>query len=299
MQGSQNATLPNSGTHVRPMDTYAGPMGYALVSLLDASPMLNGKTVTHFVVGIREVDAVANGQIVPLISFASPYPVDLLQYQNGNSLSLGQVSLPAQSYTQVRLVLDQPSTQVSFSDGSTLPGVFKTNSSSMSSSGAGNSTSASNDATIANAVDVTFNAPFSVASGGTLALSADFNVLESIAKISSSSITVRPVAFGGNAAGQITGTIVNQSGAPVQNAVVAAIASDGSVGNTGGTDQNGAFNLHALKGGTYQLVIYNAYTNAAGQSITASGQSNSSTSFTGPTVTVTPGSKISAGTIGD
>ena len=300
MQGSQNAALPVSGSHFdRPMDTLGGPIGLVNMLLFDASPVLSGKAVTHFNVGIREIDLVANGQTVPLVSFPAPFQVDLLQYQNGASLAMGQTSVPAQNYSAVRVVLDQPSTQVSFSDGTVLPGVFKTNSSSSSSSGAGNGTTVTNDAGTPNAVDVTFSAPVSVQSGGAVSLSADFNVLESIAKINSTTVTVRPAIFGGNASGQIAGTVLNQSGAPVQNAIVAAVASDGSIGNTAGTDQNGTFNLHALKADTYQLVIYNAYTNAAGQSITAINQSNAAASFSGPSVAVTAGSKVSAGTIGD
>lgn len=299
--GSQNATLPGGGSQYdKPMDVLGGPALYINLSLFDAAPVLNGKTVTHFTVGIREVDAIANGQAVPLVSFSSPYMVDLLQYQNGNALSMGQqIAVPAQIYSQLRVVLDQSSTQVAFSDGTTLPGVFKTNSASTSSSGAGSGTSVTPDAAIANSIDVTMNAPFSGGSTGTVSLAADFNVLESIAKVNSNYVTVRPAIFGGNASGQISGTLLNQSGTPVQNAVVAAVGSDGTVGNTAGTDQNGNFNLHALKADTYHLVIYNAYTNAAGQSITASGQSNAAASFNGPSITVSSGAKVAAGTIGD
>lgn len=300
MQGTQNAALPNSGMHSeRPLDVYGGPSGYTILSLLDAPPVLNGKTVTHFTIGVREVDAVASGQIVPIVSFSAPYAVDLLQFQNGNSLQMAYVPLPAQSYAQIRLVVDQPSSQIAFSDGSVMPLTFKTNSGSSSSAGAGASTSTTADASIPNAVDVTVNAPFDLVSGGTASVQADFNVMESLASINSNSVSVRPSLFAGSGAGQITGTVLNQSGMPVKNAVVAAVAPDGSVGNTAATDQIGAFNLHALKANTYRLVIYNAYTNAAGQNISALGQSNAAASFTGPAVTLTAGSKVSAGTITD
>lgn len=299
-QPSQPA-LPPSGHSDRPMDTLGGIGGATLMALLgDASPVLNGQTMTHFIVGIREVDAISNGQVVPLASFASPVSMDLLAYQNGDTLSLGSASVPAQTYDHVRLVIDTTKDSAVFADGTSLQVSFMTNSSTASSSGAGAATTTTPDAN-PGAVDVTMPFAISAASGSSQAVTLDFNVLESIAVINNNGVKVRPAAFGApaNGAGTVTGTVVNQSGTPVQSAVVVAIASDGSIGNTAGTDSNGNFNLHALKAGSYNLVIYNAYTNAAGQKITASGQSSSATSVSGPSVLVNGGSKTSVGTIAD
>jgi hypothetical protein len=266
----------------------------------DASPVLNGKTLTHFTVGIREVDAISNGQIVPLATFSSPLALDLLAYQNGNMLSLGSMTVPAQSYDHMRLVVDTAHDSATFADGTSLPVSFMTNSSSSSSSGAGAATTTTADAN-PGAVDVTMPFAVSPPSGSSQTLQLDFNVLESIAVINNNGIKVRPAVFGApsNGAGMVTGTVLNQSGAPVQNAIVAAVAADGSIGNSGGTDSNGNFNLHALKAGSYNLVVYNAYTNGAGQKITASGQSSSATSVSGPSVLVNGGSKTSVGNIAD
>lgn len=299
-QPSQPA-LPPSGHSDRPMDTLGGIGGARLTTLLgDASPVLNGQTLTHFTIGVREVDAVSSGQIVPLATFTSPQSIDLLAYQNGNALNVGDAAVPAQSFDHVRLVVDTANASAVFADGTSLPVSFMTNSSSASSSGAGAATTTTPDAN-PGAVDVTMPLAISLASGSAQTVQLDFNVLESIAVINNNGVKVRPVAFGApsNGAGMVTGTVVNSSGAPVQNAVVAAIASDGSIGNTAGTDSGGNFNLHALKAGSYNLVIYNAYTNAAGQKITASGQSSSATSVSGPSVLVNGGSKTSVGTIAD
>lgn len=105
--------------------------------------------------------------------------------------------------------------------------------------------------------------------------------------------------FVANGAGQVSGTVANQSGVPVQNAVVAAIGANGAVGNTSATDANGNFNLHALAAGTYQLVIYNSYENAAGQTMSATGQSSTAASLNGPTISITAGGSLSAGTLND
>lgn len=295
-QASQGVTPPGGAGTLKPMDTYGGT-GMMSLAMMDSSPVLNGKTVAHFYIGVDEVDVVANGTAYPLVQFGTPYVMDLLQYQNGNSLSMGQASIPAQSYTQERFVLDVASTQIAFADGTSMPIAFKTTNS-QSSAHAANQTNTTNDPTIAGAVDVTVNNPFTYGSGTPASLAADFNVLESLSA-SANTVYVRPSMFVANGAGQINGTVLNQSGTPVQNATVVALGSSGVVANTGATDANGNFNLHALQPGTYQLTIYNSYVNASGQTITASGQSSTATSVNGPTITVTAGGSISSGTLND
>lgn len=299
----QNATLPSSASHVKPQDTYGGTGllgavgGLLDLSLFDSSPALNGKTLAHFYIGVDEVDAIANGTSYPVVQFGSPYMVDLLQYQNGNALSMAQTQMPAQTYSQVRLILNVASTQITFSDGSSLPVSFKTTSS-QSSAHAATQTTTSTDPTIAGAVDVTINSPFTVGSGATDLLAADFNVLESLTA-NSSTIFIRPSMFAADHAGHVTGTVVNANGLPVANAVVIASSSSGTVANTASTDSNGNFDLHAVQAGTYQLTIYNSYTTAAGQNMSASGQSSTAASVNGPTITVTDGGTQSIGTIND
>jgi hypothetical protein len=267
--------------------------------MCDSSPSLNGKTVAHFYIGVDSVNGLANGIVQPLLSFTSPYVIDLLQYQNGASLEMGEVTVPALNYGKFQLVLNEASTQIVFSDGSTLPVTWKVGQASRSSAHAADETTTTTDPHIAGAVDVTVNTPFSITSGGLTGLTADFNVLESL-KLSHHGVQVRPSLFvTTGASGQITGTVSNQQGAAVSNAVVVATDARGAVANTSATDANGNFNLHALAAGTYQLKIYNSYTTAAGENESASGQSSHSSWVNGPTITVTPGGSVSTGTLND
>ena len=64
----------------------------------------------------------------------------------------------------------------------------------------------------------------------------------------------------------------NTSGTAVSNAVVVAIAADGTPAATGVTDANGNFLLHTLTGGSYTLEIFNQYTTAAGWNVPAAKQ---------------------------
>jgi hypothetical protein len=112
---------------------------------------------------------------------------------------------------------------------------------------------------------------------------------------------VRPSLIGAstNSSGKVTGTIVNQNGTPVQNVVVAAVASNGTIVNTALTGPYGRFNIHGINAGTYQIVLYNSYTTAGGQQYTASGPSSTATSVNGPSVTITGGAGTDTGTLTD
>lgn len=282
----------------KPLDVIGGPGNMLSLNTLlgDAAPVLGGKTLTHFYIGVREIDAIANGQSVVLGSSTSPYQMDLLQYQNGSTNWMSQTSVPAQTYTQLRYVLDAPSTKAEFADGTTLPIQF-VNATTQSSYGVGATTAASLDATYANAIDVTLSSSFALDSSVS-AIAADFNLTESLA-LGRGVIYVRPTLSASATGGQITGTVQNAYGSGVHNATVVAIDSNNNGINSATTDASGAFNIHALPPGTYQLAIYNAYGNAAGYAIYASGNSWGGQGFYGPTVTVTAGSAISAGTIND
>lgn len=278
------------------MDTYGGPTSSILTSLGDSAPVLDGKTLAHFYIGVREIDAIADGQIVVLGSSSTPYQMDLLQYQNGSTDWMTETSVPAQTYSQLRYVIDVPSTQAVFTDGTSMPVKFSGGNSS-SSVGMGASTSTTADPTYSNSVDAIVNTPFDVQTNGASVM-ADFNLMESLNE-DDGTVIVRPAAAIADSPGQISGSVAGSGGAAVQNAVVVAIGSNGSVANTAATDANGAFNLHALPADTYRLVVYNAYTNAAGYLVSASGQSSGSQTILGPSVSVTAGSTVSAGTIGD
>lgn len=278
------------------MDVAGGPVGLRLnTSLGDAAPVLNGKTLAHFYIGVREIDAISNGQTVVLGSATTPVQMDLLQYQNGSTNWMTQTSVPAQTYSQLRYVLDMPSTQAIFADGTSLPIKFA-NWNTRSSYGVGGSTSTTVDSTYANAIDVTISAP--IGTDGAAAIAADFNLNESLV-LSGGGLIVRPTLSAADTPAQITGNVLNSNGSPVQNATVVAVGSNGSAVNSATTDASGSFNLHALPADTYQLVIYNAYTNAAGSRLYSSGATSGSAGFYGPTVQAGAGATVNAGTIND
>ena len=99
--------------------------------------------------------------------------------------------------------------------------------------------------------------------------------------------------------GSIHGHVVDRAGKPVQNAVVVAVAADGSIGNTTFTNARGRFTLGTLRAGEYQLTIYNSYTTASGNQITSSAVSEGTPSVTVPSVTVYPRHEAAAGSIAD
>jgi hypothetical protein len=275
------------------MDVVGGPTLSTFLG--DAAPALDGKTLAHFYVGVLEIDAIANGQSVKLGSSAAPYQMDLLAYQNGSADWMTQTSVPKQTYSQLRYVVDLSSTQAVFADGSSMPVQIST-AATRSLSGMGASTVTAADTAYANAVDITIAAPFTVDS--TSSVNADFNLSESLTE-NQNSILMRPTLSAATGAGQISGTVVNASGQAVQGATVVAFGSNGAAVNSATTDANGAFGIHALGADTYQLRIYNTYTNAAGYASTASGHSSITQTVDGPSISLTSGATVSAGTISD
>jgi hypothetical protein len=77
------------------------------------------------------------------------------------------------------------------------------------------------------------------------------------------------------------------------------VGSNGQAVNSDSTTSSGAFNIHALPPDTYQLIVYNVYTNAAGQKNYSSGYTTNYQGFYGPTISVSSGTTASAGNIGD
>lgn len=285
---------------LRPLDVTGGigPSQMYSAYMGDAAPWFSGRSLSHFYIGVREVDVLLNGQIIPIAqSGSAPYTMDLLAYQDGSALKLLQASLQPASYTGMRFVLAPSASSAVFSDGTTMPVAFVTNNG--GNGGPGSSTVTSADPNMADAIDVTVSGAFTLAPDAPAAFSIDFNALESMS-LSNNTVRVRPalVAAAG-AQGSASGTIVNQSGSPVQNAVVAAVAADGTIANTALTGPRGNFNVHGLNAGTYTLRVFNSYTTVSGQQYTASGQTSAAASFNGPTVSVGAGSSTAVGTIAD
>lgn len=303
--GQQQGVTPStdhSGSRAirTPMETWGGIGSASMtVAMGDAPPVIAGKTLAHFFLGVVRVDALSSGSPVTLASFSSPYPLDILAYQNGSMFGLGSASVPAQQYTGLRLVIATANSSASFTDGTSLPLTFKVNQGTASSAGAAKKTTTTADAT-PGWIDVTIPINETLGSGGADTMQIDFNALESLSA-SNNALTVRPSVFAASAAtsGSITGSVLSQSGSPVVNAVIIALAQDGSVANTASTDANGNYTLHGLPAGTYALQVFNSYENASGGAITSSGSTSAANMINGPTISVTAGATQNAGTIAD
>ncbi|HTU83565.1 MAG TPA: DUF4382 domain-containing protein [Candidatus Acidoferrales bacterium] len=282
--------------HTGPRDVIGG--GHLNVLLGDAS-LPTGSGVQAIDLGI---DAIAvtdgNGNVTTVASFASPQVVNVLQYQGGNAVTIGQGSVPETTFASLTLVVDRASSTWVDSSGTSHP-LQLVNEKTQSSAGFGADTVLSPPPSPnSGAVAITFDQPFQVA-GQSVNVNVDFNALESFAPQTSSgvsrpSLSVAQQAFEGS----ISGTVLNAAGSPVTHAVVVAVDGNGNADATAATDQNGNFLLHTLNGGTYHLAIYNTYTTATGWSISAAGADSTGT-VAGPAAGVSPGATDNVGKISD
>lgn len=284
------------------------------VEVGDAPPAFFGPNLNAINVAISEIDVVdGSGRNQVVAQYTTPMLVNLLAYQNGAGDSVGQASVDTQTYQDIRFVVDVGGSGVLFNGGISAPLNFVTDSDS-SSAHAGKATNVSWVDT--RHIAITVNEPFSIGMSADELVNVDFNLLESLTPPSIGSergngngrndsnslgLRVRPALFvaANSNSGEITGTVVNENGRPVQNAIVVAINSNGQVGNTVATDNNGNFLLHTLQAGSYRLTIYNQYRNSAGASLQSQGASSDEDSLRGPTVLVSPGQNTNAGAITD
>ena len=278
-----------------------GGVGYLLNSLLvalgDATPVIGNLNVSSINLGITAVNVVYQGQVTTLATYSTPDVVNVMA-NGGDPSSIGIGQLYSGNYDHIQFVVDTATSNI-VANGTTMPINFQVGQSSQSSAGAGKWTTTSGNSTT---VTMTVGGQFMLGGNPAAAVMADFNAFESLNQNSSGAIVAQPALFAvatANAA-EVQGTILNASGSPVTNAVVVALNSYGKVANTVNTDVNGNFDLHAINAGTYQLVIYNNYTTASGQSIVASGaDASQGASFQGPSVNATVGQITQAGTLND
>ncbi|HET6896494.1 MAG TPA: carboxypeptidase regulatory-like domain-containing protein [Candidatus Baltobacteraceae bacterium] len=303
MHSNPPAELPQSQPHLmQPMDVLGGPGSRLNVLLGDAPPDIAGKVLQRVDLGLREIDAIQDGQVTVLASYDHPRIVNVLAHQDDSGESVADANVARTAYQQLRLVVDVPSSDVKFEGEHATPLDFLVNVATSSSVGAGATTVTTSDGPTA--VDVIVSQPFSIPQDHHQAVRVDFNAFESLAFAATGSALARPSLFVApiDDMGSIKGHVVSASGSPVANATVVAVASDGSIGNTDWTNDRGRFKIGTLRSGTYTLVIYNSYTTAAGRTVTASGESAGSASaqsITGPTVTVNAANTTSAGSITD
>jgi hypothetical protein len=322
---SASGALPpyNPPNAIQPFDTHGG-IATMDVDVGDAPPAFFGSGLASVNLAINEIDVVdSSGNSLVVARYGVPFIVDLLQFQNGSGDSVGQASVNnLQTYQQVRFVINTTASSVLYTGGLSAPLNFVTDNDS-SSSRAGRTTSTSYLG--AGLVAITQNGSFTIGSGASELLNVDFNLMESLTPPSIGSgrgnhdsngdgngngngnwnsslgLTVRPTLFvaASSNEGMISGTVLNDQGHPVSNAVVVAVGQGNQVGNTVATDASGNFLLHTLAAGTYRLDVYNQYTNSAGANFSSKHSSSDNDRLRGPTITVTPGQTSNAGTIQD
>jgi len=267
------------------------------ILLTDAPPRIANLTPSAINIGIDSVAVVSNGVTTTLASYSTPYVVNVLAAQSQPS-SIGIGSLFSGAYQQLQFVVDVKSSNL-VANGITYPLSFLTNTWTQSSVGAGTTTQTT--AVSPGTVAMTVTGPFTVDDQPANAVIADFNALESIAQQSTGSLVVRPTLFAVPTveAGMISGTVLNASGNPVYGATVVAFDNEGNVANTVDTNTDGTFTLHTLVAGSYQLRVFNSYTTASGQQLSANGQTSTESSVRGPSVNVTATQTTQVGTIQD
>ncbi|HTA39099.1 MAG TPA: carboxypeptidase regulatory-like domain-containing protein [Candidatus Acidoferrales bacterium] len=278
----------------RVVDPIGGGTKMLNVNLSDAS-LPNGSGIQAVNIGIDQIMVTdTQGNVTTVAQYSTPKVVNVMAYQDGAATPIGSGDVSQMTYASLTLVVDTASSGIVTANAATRALSFL-NEGTNSSSGFGAQTKTAPYG--AGAVAITFSYPFKT-QGSSVNLDVDVNVMESL--LPGRSPQLRPslsVAQSGIEGGA-QGTLVNSSGAPVTNAVVVAVASDGTIAATTFTDSNGEFLLHTLNAGQYTLTIYNQYVSAAGWIINATNPT-SSAMMPGGTVHVVQGQSAQVGTIAD
>jgi Carboxypeptidase regulatory-like domain len=313
---SKTSPTSPAGKHA---DEVLGGAGSKLRVLLgDAPPVIGNLIPSSINIGIDAVNVIYQGQIINIATYSTPYVVNIMA-NAGQPSNVGIGQVYTGNYDHIQFVVDVPTSNL-VANGTTYPIQFLTGQATQSSVGFGTGTTTvvGNAAVMANStaqpaptpnpnqISMTVGGDFLIQGSPAAQIQADFNALESLNMNGSGQIIAVPtlVADASVNVGNVSGTVLNQAGGPVANAVVVALDATGNVANTTNTDANGNFALHTLDvndgGGTYQLVIYNNYTTASGQILTASGADASTGAFLqGPSVTVTSQQTTALGNLAD
>jgi hypothetical protein len=264
-----------------PLNSYGGVP--ATVSIIDAPSLPAGSQVN---VAVVAVNAMAGGVAYPIVQFASPVVVNVLDYQT-QALALGSATIPALQYDGVQYVID-PSQSSVVTNGTTYPMVF------------GSFTNRSFVPSGSGLAALFFPAPVNAATTAPNFV-VDFNTAQWI-NLAGGIAQVGP-QWGGAIWSQsavIAGTIVNAAGQPVEGATIAAIGSGGAVVQAALSRSDGAFQLHAIPSGSYSLVVYNTYAPPTSDfTLTASGNDPVGPSLAGPSISVPSGYLLNVGPIRD
>ncbi|HEX3462453.1 MAG TPA: carboxypeptidase regulatory-like domain-containing protein [Candidatus Elarobacter sp.] len=249
-----------------PQDILGGTPTFRLsISLFDA-PLIGANAAnSQFNAGILGVDAVdTNGDSWQLVANETPQVVNLFDLQS-SALQLGDGILPAGTYPSVQLLLDPATTTVTY-NGQTYPVIFSDPNHPW-----WDPTQTVESVTVPLIVSGT--------GGDTIGATLDFNVFQS-ANLSGGIVYLTPTVAAGIAAPTISGSVVNQAGAPVANATVIATDGSGNVANTAPTGADGTYHIRGINPGGYTITVANTYTTNAGVTVTASGADGGATPST-------------------
>ena len=173
--------------------------GTGTLALYLSDAPIDAENVTGVYITISEIQYHVDDQWIKCDEFEGPQTYNLLELTNGNSILLGELTLPGGHYNQIRFMLDisemeqNPATlgcYIEFADNSTLP-LFVPSGNTTGYKAVGQ---------------------FTVPNNGTVQVTADFDVRKAVHLASSHYIlhpTIRLVV--NNEAGRISGSIANNS----------------------------------------------------------------------------------------
>jgi len=82
--------------------------GTGILKLYLSDAPLDAENVTGVYITIEEIQCHLNSEWITCADFVGPQKYDLLELTGGNSTLLGELTLPAGNYTQIRFMLDIP-----------------------------------------------------------------------------------------------------------------------------------------------------------------------------------------------
>lgn len=311
LNGTPTGSAPaDRGHYLKPQDSIGGIGtrlslgGLLTVNLLDAPPKLKKATLEHLNLAVTRIDAIKGGQAITIATYDSPHMVDVLAHQDGNGEPIAKTQSDKVQYDGLRIVVDP--TRSNAQTAHKTYALSFINAATQSTVGAGLQTTTGQES--ANAISMTTMQAFAVSGDGKTSVDMDFNAYESLGEVHGDSVVTRPTMFLSSQDDdiRIKGAIVNAFNAAVQGATVVAVDSNGNVANTVWTGKDGKFSLHTLAPGTYHLLVFNVYENAAGTMYSADNNTaslgngvNSNVPVDGGTISVDPGKTYNRGTITD
>ena len=256
-----------------PKNSLGGIPMLVSIQLYDAPLVDSGSAQVNL--ALDGINVLLNGVSTPVVTNASPVMVDLLSLQTTAQSYLA--SVPAGSYDTVQLVVDASQSNV-VENGVTYPVQFGTIPTAAGS-----------------LVGIDAPAAISGSANANVAVTVDFNVLESVA-FAGGIAQVDPQLVIATDAADVAGTVQNAAGQPVSGAAVLALDANGNVLNSAISASDGTFDIHALAGGNATIVVQNSYTSDSGAVVQATGMDTSGAPPPHP-VAITAGSHINIGVL--